>query len=251
MIVPCFNEATRLNVSKWQHIVDKFETCQWVFVNDGSTDGTNQILSLLDRQNAHILDLPKNVGKGEAVRAGINHALSADESLRLSQVGYIDADGAFDLVDIEAMFVEAEMNLGGNAQHQLLIGSRVKLSGRSIKRSTMRHYLGRIIATYICYGWSSAPYDTQTGFKIFNLNPRFRAAVFEPFVTSWFFDIELILRLGILDSRGIWELPLLNWSEVSGGSIKFWSSFKIVKEILQIRILVRRHIKSISHHSEL
>jgi dolichyl-phosphate beta-glucosyltransferase len=250
IVVPCFNEEKRLNVETWKGITRQFVNCHWFFVNDGSTDATSELLIQLIAPNVHYLDLPQNVGKGEAIRSGFHHILTRPpESLdgisaRFSRIGYIDADGAFEASDLESVFAESSEKLETGSGFNILIASRVKLSGRDIKRNLHRHYLGRLISTFICIGWKSAPYDTQSGFKIFRLDSHFREAVRDPFITSWFFDIELILRLENLDASGVWEVPLMRWNEIENSSIKVSKYINVIQQIIRIRLLVRRQIKS-------
>ena len=125
--------------------------------------------------------------------------------------------------------------------YRLIIGSRVKLSGREIERNNLRHYFGRLISTFICLGWEKAPYDTQSGLKIFKLDSSFREAVKLPFKTSWFFDIELILRLDELNSLRIWEVPLMKWEEIGESSIKGTRFTNILRQIITVRSLVKLH----------
>ena len=244
MVVPCFNEEKRLNISKWQSVVDKFADCHWIFVNDGSSDDTNLTLKKLTGKNVYQLDLSMNRGKGNAVRAGFDYVinpppLSPLTRLNFSKVGYIDADGAFDLSDIEILFSVAEEKMRLEPPFKVIIGSRVKLAGRQIERDKIRHYLGRLIHTFICLGWEKAPYDAQSGFKIFCLDQTFREALKVPFRTSWFFDIELILRLDTSDSLRIWEVPLMKWMEIGKSSIKSSKYFNISRQVITIRTLVR------------
>jgi hypothetical protein len=195
------------------------------------------------------LELSTNYGKGNAIRAGFNHVItpppvSSLALLNFSRVGYIDCDGAFDLSDIEMLFSTAEERVRLEPQYKVIIGSRVKLAGRQIERNRIRHYLGRLISTFVCLGWEKAPYDTQSGFKIFCLDSTFRDAVKAPFKTSWFFDIELILRLDALGSLRIWEVPLMKWVEIGESSIKSSRYFDIFRQILTIRSLVKSQLKS-------
>jgi dolichyl-phosphate beta-glucosyltransferase len=252
IVVPCFNEEKRINISYWKSNVDKFVDCQWIFVNDGSTDNTRLILNQITGENVHHLDLPTNNGKGNAIRAGFNHVIdfprtcagmTSPSKLNFSRIGYMDSDGAFDLSDIQALFALTEEKIKLVPPYKVIIGSRVKLAGRQIDRSKIRHYLGRLIATFICLGWEKAPYDTQSGFKIFCLDSTFRDAVNAPFKTSWFFDIELILRLDTLHSVMIWEEPLMKWNEVGDSSITISTYFNIFRQIFTIRALVKRHSK--------
>ena len=207
------------------------------------------ILSKLTGKNVLKLDLQINQGKGNAIRAGFNHVINPDQSsslahLDFSRIGYIDSDGAFDLLDIKVLFSTAEEKIDRKSSYKVIIGSRVKLAGREIQRSNLRHYLGRLISTYVCLGWDKAPYDTQSGFKIFDLDSSFREAIKFPFRTSWFFDIELILRLDALDSLMIWEVPLMKWQEIGESSIKSTRYVNIFKQIFTIRSLVRSDSKN-------
>jgi len=248
MVVPCFNEEKRINISKWQNIIDEFTECHWIFVNDGSSDRTGLLISELNGENVSKLDLPANRGKGNAIRDGFNHIIKPPHqsplmNMNFSRIGYIDSDGAFDLSDIHHLFSIADEKMGSDSRYKVVIGSRVKLAGRQIQRNQLRHYLGRLISTFICLGWERAPYDTQSGFKIFTLDSSFRKAVFTPFRTSWFFDIELILRLESLGSLGIWEVPLMKWEEVGQSSIKSTKFLNVLLQILTIRSLVRLNSK--------
>ena len=79
VIVPCYNEedvlhATHARLSEvLSQITDDYEL---VFVNDGSADQTQQILTLLQRQDPHtrVLLLSRNFGHQIAVTAGLEAA---------------------------------------------------------------------------------------------------------------------------------------------------------------------------------
>ena len=249
MVIPCFNEEKRFDKLKWQAIVNNFEDCCWIFVNDGSSDNTTFLLNELTGDNVYQLELQMNHGKGNAIRAGFNYVINPPPLTSLAKVnffrlGYIDSDGAFDLTDIKRLFLIAEEKAQSIPPYKLIIGSRVKLAGREIDRSKIRHYLGRLVATFICLGWEKAPYDTQSGFKIFALDSNFREAVKNPFRTSWFFDIELILRLDAINSLQIWETPLMKWEEIGQSSIKATRYLDIFQQMITIRQLVKLHSKN-------
>jgi len=91
MVVPCYNEEKRLNLEYWNELIDTAGT-KWIFVNDGSTDNTLNLLQGI--KNASVISLEKNVGKAEAIRRGV---VSTFEALNQDDFsfGYIDADGAF------------------------------------------------------------------------------------------------------------------------------------------------------------
>jgi hypothetical protein len=95
----------------------------------------------------------------------------------------------------------------------------------------------------ICLGWKSAPYDTQSGFKIFRLDDFFKLSIESPFLTRWFFDIELLLRLERMKLLKVWEYPVMTWREIEGSSIRVSNHLSILIQILRIRALVARQSK--------
>ena len=74
MVIPCYNEAKRLKVGQYAKYSDADRPHLFVFVNDGSSDTTLQVIQDLHHhhpQHCAYIDLPRNVGKAEAVRQGL------------------------------------------------------------------------------------------------------------------------------------------------------------------------------------
>jgi dolichyl-phosphate beta-glucosyltransferase len=243
IVVPCFNEESRFDLQYWIKIIDEVPNCYWLFVNDGSSDGTAILLRKISRENVRVIDLEENVGKGEAIRAGFEIAINESGGRKWTSFGYIDSDGAFAIDDILDVVQKSSDYFQPDSGFKAVIGSRVKLAGRKIDRSLTRHYLGRMIATYICFGWKLAPYDTQSGFKIFHFDAFFEEAVKQPFRTSWFFDIELMLRLENRQSFKAWEIPVNAWFEIGQSRIRKRSIFIILLEIYRIRNIVKSSLQ--------
>jgi hypothetical protein len=135
-----------------------------------------------------------------------------------------------------------------------VISSRVSLSGREINRKSSRHYLGRLIATVLTRKWSDAPYDTQSGYKLFLNSRSFRDAIESGFSTRWFVDVELLTRIGI-NNKGflnVWEEPLFYWNDVAGSKLKSIKFHSIFLELLiarrQVLKLLKERDNSIGSH---
>jgi dolichyl-phosphate beta-glucosyltransferase len=242
IVIPCFNEEKRFNLDYWEKLLQSQNSSQWLFVNDGSTDATLEILQSLNNINVEILNIDKNVGKGEAIRIGFLHL--AKKTNPPSLLGFIDCDGAFEIQDIEHMIELSTQLIDQEFKYDMFLPSRVSLAGRFIKRSKLRHYLGRIIVSYLCLGWNSAPYDTQCGFKIFKLDNNFKKVIASNFQSRWFFDIEIILYLIKLGSNRIWEEPLNYWKDISGSKINFYQYYSIARDIFYIKRFIRHSIRS-------
>lgn len=221
IVVPCFDEARRLRPEAFEAFAARVPGVAFLFVDDGSRDGTRERLADLVRRDPErfaLLDLPENRGKGEAVRAGIR-AARPDAGL----LGYWDADLSTPLDEIPRFAAELE----AHPRCDLVLGSRVLLLGRNLERSALRHYAGRVFATCASLALGLAVYDTQCGAKLFRDTPEMRGLFAAPFLSRWCFDVELIARLaaarrargGTPAAEAIRELPLRTWRDVPGSKV--------------------------------
>jgi dolichyl-phosphate beta-glucosyltransferase len=223
IVVPCYNEAERLPLQAFKAFTCERQAVRFVFVNDGSTDATWDVLQELqacDPQRFATHNLPRNVGKAEAVRMGLLRAFEAGTDY----VGYWDADLAtpLDAIPTFSDLLDARPNL------MMVFGARVRLLGRSIERKALRHYLGRVFATAASVALGIAIYDTQCGAKLFRAAPVIKSLFHQPFATRWLFDVEILARL-MSARRGtdlpavqsiIYEFPLHTWHDVAGSKVK-------------------------------
>ena len=223
IVVPCYNEAARLDVPAFVSFLERSEGVAFVMVDDGSTDGTPRLLEQLRAaapRRVSVLGLGENVGKAEAVRRGVKVALRRSPAT----VGYWDADLA---TPLEAI-LDFRSVLDGRPDTVLVMGSRVALLGREIRRSWKRHLLGRTFATAASLVLGLTVYDTQCGAKLFRVT-RETAALFDrPFRAKWIFDVELLARMvasarasdGGDAAAAIYEYPLQRWQDVAGSRLK-------------------------------
>ena len=248
LVVPLFNESARWDDAYWEELTT-IEGVSWLFVDDGSSDSTTALVQQFTKSpNTGLLKLSRNLGKANAVRAGLRQALETGSL----GVGFIDGDGAFTRVDIEKIVSTFIERCGRAAQQQTeestwdsVWASRVALAGHQIDRKLSRHYVGRIIATIISPGLPNVPYDTQCGFKIFRSSAELTACLTEPFTTRWFFDVEVLQRWIANTGRPmkVWEVPLLHWRDVPGSKITSRNTTQIARELATISLRNRRLAK--------
>lgn len=227
IIIPCYNEAHRLNLDAFIELFYLQPNWKFYFINDGSTDSTDNMLSTLYKQQPAqvvVINLKKNRGKGEAIRLGMIHALK--ESFEF--IGYYDADLATPIGEINRIATLLNKNIAG------VFGSRIKKIDTVIKRSFFRHIIGRIIATLIDTRFQLGIYDTQCGAKFFNAS-LLNLVIQEPFVTSWFFDVEIFIRLKkISDGLMFLEEPLLFWKDAKHSKLNILSFPQVCKELASL-----------------
>ncbi|MCB9777804.1 MAG: glycosyltransferase [Alphaproteobacteria bacterium] len=235
LVVPCFNEARRLDADAFLRALAAQPSLRLRFVDDGSTDDTRAVLDALAARapagRVQVQILPQNGGKAEAVRQGMLAALDGGPAM----VGFWDADLATPL-DAVPLLRDA---LEQSPARAMAIGARVRLLGRHITRDPGRHYGGRIIATLVSISLGLPVYDTQCGAKLFRAGPDAAALLAEPFLTRWLFDVELIARWVALHPGDAWvegivEVPLPRWEDVGGSKVTLRDMVRSPGQILTI-----------------
>jgi glycosyltransferase involved in cell wall biosynthesis len=73
VVMPCYNEITTINEVTAQVLASPW-TKELVIVDDGSTDGTRDLLEKLDDPRVRVRFQPVNQGKGAALRRGFTEA---------------------------------------------------------------------------------------------------------------------------------------------------------------------------------
>ena len=160
VVIPAFNEARRLP-PYLDDVVAFFEgrgePYEVIVVDDGSTDDTHAVVEVRVRDvgSVRLLRLPRNSGKGMAVRAGM---LAARGAYRL----FTDADGATPIGEVKRL--EPVLLAGAD----VVIGSRV-LVDASVSVTALPHRVaaGRVFNWFVARLGLRAVADSQCGFKAF------------------------------------------------------------------------------------
>lgn len=233
IIIPCYNEAGRLDKEAFANYLVSHSDVQFLFVNDGSTDGTLSMLQDFAKSHVQIayLDVQPNGGKAEAVRKGMMYAATNFDS---DFIGFWDADLATPLDEIDKF-----VDIIQHTDFEIITGLRLMRLGARVKRKTPRHLLGRCFATVASTMLKLPVYDTQCGAKLYKKN--IVTDLFEEkFITKWLFDVELLSRYVKVfgrsaAERNIYEHPLFQWEDVGGSQLKFKDFFKAPYELLKIK----------------
>jgi glycosyltransferase involved in cell wall biosynthesis len=221
-----------MDLESFASFLEAEQSVSFCFVDDGSDDGTAELLAGLAHRfpaRAFVVRHEANRGKAEAIRTGMQRMLAEDPEF----AGYVDADLSAPLEEIRRLTQE----LRDHPDVTVAIGSRVRLLGRSIVRSPLRHLLGRAFATAASIALRLPVYDTQCGLKLFRATPAVGAAFAAPFLTRWLFDVELLARMTMTVSPPVAmrEVPLEVW-HARGGSRLRWRDFLIAPvELWRIR----------------
>ena len=83
IIIPCYNEANRFPTERYLQFLKQQPEVRLVFVDDGSSDTTEQVLSAIVAafpKQTNLIVLEKNQGKAGAVQKGMLWAVTKTTS---------------------------------------------------------------------------------------------------------------------------------------------------------------------------
>ncbi len=236
IVIPCYNEELRLNVSAFQKHIKERSDIIFCFVNDGSTDNTLQTLQLLQTiypERVFIIDNKSNLGKSESVRRGVLRMMEINE---IEYFGFIDADLSTDLEQYSEMLVSIK-----NSCQLMIFATRNCGKGKDIKYSPFRYFAGRIARMLIKEIIKLPIDDTQCGAKIFSREAAWICFKI-PFDTRWLFDVEIFLRLKqILGNdeiiHRITAFDLQKWKQVANSRLRVVDMLQT--PFLFVKIMIR------------
>ncbi len=235
VVVPCYNEESRLKSDIFTNFVENNPGYHLCFVNDGSKDGTLELLKNLQKGKEDYIDVydcEKNGGKAEAVRLGVLH-LSKDRSL--DYIGFLDADLSTDFADFNDLTKTIS-----STDYKIVSGSRINRMGASIIKQSSRGIISKTVNLIIRKILGMEFQDTQCGAKVMTRDV-IDATFQKPFMTKWLFDVEIFLRMkkhfGVDNVQGlICEQPLKRWVHEDGSKLSMKDSIKILGQLLRIAV---------------
>jgi glycosyltransferase involved in cell wall biosynthesis len=154
VVIPCYNEAATVEAVVAQVLASPY-TAEVVIVDDGSTDGTREILATLSHPAVRVLLQPYNQGKGAALRRGFAEA-SAE------YVVVQDADLEYDPADYGALVQPLDDGLA-----DVVYGSRF-VSSRPHRVLYYWHSVGNRFLTTLSNMFTNLNLtDMETCYKVF------------------------------------------------------------------------------------
>lgn len=228
IVIPAYNEARRLPPyleAIRTYLTARGMSYEILVVDDGSTDGTGAVVEETGRgePSLRLLTLPRNRGKGCAVRTGI---LAARGALCL----IADADGATPIEELARL--ESALAEGAD----LAIGSRFRASRNPdfrVRARWHRSVLGNLFNWFVQRLGIPDIDDTQCGFKL--LPAAVARDLFSVArIDGYGFDLELLY---LAQRRGyrIAEIPI-NWADQPGSKVRVLrDGLRMFLELLAVR----------------
>ncbi len=218
IVIPAYNEENRLPSTlekiKSFLLTHKDINAEVIVVNDGSTDLTQKVVAA-SKAVTKIINLPRNYGKGFALRSGVAHA-------KYDLVYLCDAD-------LSAPIDELPKFLKNSEDYDCVIGSRA-LKDSHVKTSIIRRLLGRMGNLLISILLHLNINDTQCGFKL--LNEKSKELFVKCSNDRWSYDFEFLYFLR-RNRLKILEIPIV-WVGTKDSRVKLSSYFRTLRDLLNI-----------------
>lgn len=235
LFIPCFNEAKRIDLSSLQKFIEEQDNLiDFYFVDDGSSDNTSEIIrsSLTKAKNCFLIPISSNLGKGNAIRYGIQNIACE----HYKYYGFIDADLDIPLHQVLKLYECLE-----NTEASFAISNRGFYNEFQFFR--LRSYISLIMVQIAngIIGFRPVIKDTQCGCKMLKAD-LVDVCFGHKFVSQWLFDIEIFLRLKRhrYNARNlIVEVPL----KISKNALKSTSKVLSGHKILYQLYLIKQHYK--------
>lgn len=229
LCVPMYNESSIIAATAQElhkYMTDHFgEDFEIIFADDGSRDGSADIVRSLELSNVKVVGYEKNQGKGCAVRCAVL-ASSGDTVI------FTDADLAYG-----TKIIELAVKILENGEYEVLVASRAKHSEGYEGYTPIRKLASKIYIKVINLFGGIKISDAQCGFKGFD-GKAARRIFYHCKTNNFAFDLEVILIAQRMKLK-IFELPakIINHRESKVNVVK--DAIKMLKEISRIKKSVK------------
>ena len=199
LVIPCYNESPHLRASV-AALREVLEATRYdyeiVFVDDGSQDGTRELLRELctETPRCRYIFHERNRGRGGAVKTGF-----AATTGRVT--GFLDVD-----LEVGALYIPPLVNLIDQHGMDVATGHRHYLLRQTLAlHRVVLSWVYRLMLNLLVVGWSVK--DSETGCKFFRRETA-GDIVLGSENDGWFWDTEVMARAVLADLR-IHEMPVL------------------------------------------
>ena len=160
VIIPTYNEAESI-MAVIDSLLSLRENVEILVVDDGSPDGTADIVSSRGLPRIHLLSRENKTGLGGAYRTGFLWALSKK---RFSHVVTMDGDGSHRAIDLPLMLSKAE------TANSVVFGTRWMPGGAIINWPKSRQFLSKAGTRYAKIALKINLRDLTGGFRVYPIS---------------------------------------------------------------------------------
>jgi len=238
VVLATYNEAENLAVLV-ESLEGLGEDLELFIVDDNSNDGTREVAEYLSAKfhNLNIINRPRKLGLGSALRTGLSAALATDARYAMT----MDADCSHDPADVPRLLVAVR-----DGRADMVQGSRYIRGGGVCRWSVKRRWFSRT-ANFLYHLAAGGPHEYTTNFRI--LSRRAASVVVGRTRRSGYDFMPESTLLVMSAGLTVWEIPITFAGRLQGASklgvtevIRGVTSFLAVT--LQYRLQIGRFSRS-------
>jgi glycosyltransferase involved in cell wall biosynthesis len=183
--IPCFNEEQQLpaTLADLPREVAGFDTVEWLIIDDGSTDRTNDVA--IEHGVEHIVKFTKNKGLAAGFQAGLDACLKLGADVIVNT----DADNQYSASSIPDL---VRPILEGHAD--MVVGDRQVMTIEHF--SPLKKRLQRLGSWVVRQASNTTVPDATSGFRAYN---REAALAIQP-VSQFTYTLETLIQAGKLNA---------------------------------------------------
>jgi glycosyltransferase involved in cell wall biosynthesis len=187
IIMPVYNEINTIeaiiHAVKNAPIPDAIDECEIIIVDDGSHDGTGNVLRMINDAAVKVLSHKSNMGKGAAIRTGFEHA---GGDIMIIQ----DADLEYNPLEYPDLLTPIIEN-----KADVVYGSRFIMKGEPVNHYRL-YFLANKILTFLSNLFSRLKLtDMETCYKVFTRDVINKITIEED---GFGFEPEITAKIGEL-----------------------------------------------------
>ena len=226
IIIPCFNEINTISEILKRVKENINEVDNIIIIDDGSTDGTKELLSDINEKNIVTKFHEQNFGKGKAIQTALHEKLN---DIIIIQ----DADLEYNPKDYKQLikpFLEANADV--------VYGSRFIGNNEYTRIHLFWHYIANKILTFICNIFTNLNMtDMETGYKCFR-----KETILDLKLKERSFGIEPEITIKLAKKKFVfYEVPIsyAGRSYEEGKKIGLKDAFRAIYSIFKYSIFTK------------
>jgi len=226
VVIPVYNEELRFEkgFEICRKFAEKYINWEFIFVNDGSTDKTEEIVknSIKDFSQMKLVSYGKNQGKGFALKQGV-------EKTGKSFILITDIDFSTPIKELRKFYPLIKNNI------DMVIGSRKVKGAQIVERQRMlREWLGARFTDLSNLWLGLNISDFTCGFKLFKADVAKKLFKFSK-IKRWGYDAEIIY-LAFKKGYKVKEVPVIWKNDERTKVFLIKDIFRSLLDLLLIKI---------------